>query len=218
MGFDKPLILINFKTYPAGTGNRADKIAEYCEIVNGKAQLAVAVQALDLFRIASTVKIPVFAQHMDTIGYGSNTGWVLPENVKESGAAGTLINHSEHRLDRKAIGETVKRAKEAGLISVVCARDAQEGAELAGFGPDYIAVEPPELIGDPKLSVSSARPGLIKESVEKIKCNVLVGAGVKSTEDVRVALSFGAKGVLVASDVMKAEDPLQALKKLAKGV
>jgi triosephosphate isomerase len=218
MNKSKPLIFINFKTYKQGSGKRALEIAKYCQKVNGKAQLAIAVQPTELYRIARSVAIPVFAQHIDLIEYGSHTGWILPEDVKEAGAQGTLINHSEHRLPKNIIKALVKKAKDLRLITIVCAKNVGEGAALARFKPDYIAVEPPELIGNPKLSVCRAKPGLIKNAVDKIKAPVLVGAGVKCAEDVRVALKLGAKGVLLASDVMKSKKPLNALRELVRGV
>ena len=84
--------------------------------------------------------------------------------------------------------------------------------------PDFVAVEPPELIGS-DTSVSTAQPELISDSVKKI-CNgfdchsVLVGAGVKSGQDVKIALELGASGVLLASGVAKAEEPEKAILEL----
>jgi triosephosphate isomerase len=43
---------------------------------------------------------------------------------------------------------------------------------------------------------------------------VLCGAGVKTGKDVRRALELGAKGVLLASGVVKAKDPRKALQDL----
>ena len=82
---------------------------------------------------------------------------------------------------------------------------------------DVIAVEPPELIGG-DISVSTARPELISDSVQKIsKVPVLVGAGVKNGADVRIARKLGAVGVLIASGVTKANDPEAVLLDLAQG-
>ena len=101
------------------------------------------------------------------------------------------------------------------MTAVVCAKSDIEGAKLAACKPDYIAVEPPELIGG-TISVSSTRPELIRSAVKKIPCSVLVGAGIKSGGDVRAALALGAKGILVASGVVKAPDPEKALRELAE--
>ncbi|MGM5485501.1 MAG: triose-phosphate isomerase [Nanobdellota archaeon] len=210
-----PMIVVNLKTYKSGTGKEAVELAKICEKVNhetGK-NIAVSAQAADIFRIKENVSIPVFGQHIDDIDYGSNTGFILPESLKGAGAEGTLINHSEHKLAEEEVKTRIERAKEIGLFTIVCAEDAEKGSKMSGYGPDVIAVEPPELIGG-KVSVSSSKPELVKDSVEKINCPVLVGAGVHTKEDVSKALELGAKGVLLASGVTKAEDPERVLKEL----
>jgi triosephosphate isomerase len=83
-----------------------------------------------------------------------------------------------------------------------------------------IAGEPPELIGG-DISVTSADPGIVKDTVsavEAVDANipVLCGAGVKTGEDVRAALELGAKGVLLASGVVKASDPEAVLRDLVR--
>ncbi|MEK6851522.1 MAG: triose-phosphate isomerase, partial [Candidatus Thermoplasmatota archaeon] len=88
--------------------------------------------------------------------------------------------------------------------------------------PDYLAVEPPELIGG-NVSVTSARPEVITKAVERIRAVdphvlVLCGAGVKSGRDVAKALELGTVGVLLASGVVKAKNPEKALRDLAKGL
>ena len=80
-----------------------------------------------------------------------------------------------------------------GFVTVVCAKDSKEAAKIAKVSPDFIAVEPPELIGG-EVSVSKAKPDIIRESVKAVggKSKLLVGAGVKTGEDVRIALKLGA--------------------------
>src|SRR3989338_5016291 len=94
-----PIIIINFKTYASATGKNAVKLAKICESVakKSKTNIAVAVQAADIYRVAQAVAIPVLSQHIDDVDYGSNTGSVLPEDVKQNGAEGPLLNHSEKR-------------------------------------------------------------------------------------------------------------------------
>lgn len=217
-----PLLIINFKAYQQSIGKNAENLAKICEKVAKKAKLniAVAVQDADLYRVVKASKIPVFAQHLEPIGFGSYTGHDIPEGIKESGAKGALINHSENRLQIDQIESAVKKAKDLGLISCVCANDAGVAKAVASFKPDLIAVEPPELIGG-DISVSTARPEVITETIEKVKevadIPVLCGAGVNSGKDVAKAVELGSKGILVASAVTKAEDPEKAIHELAKG-
>jgi triosephosphate isomerase len=159
---------------------------------------------------------------MDAVEYGSNTGWVLPEAVKEAGAVGCLINHSEHRVDRQTIEAVVRKAKELKMKTCICAKDAKEGQLLSYLKPDFIAVEPPELIGG-EVSVSKAQPWLVKDSVDKIKASnpdvkVLVGAGIVNKEDVIKSIQLGAEGVLVASHIVKSANPEEAIAELIEGL
>jgi len=82
--------------------------------------------------------------------------------------------------------------------------------------PNFVAYEPTELIGG-ESSVSQAQPEMINNVVRLLpKHQVVVGAGIHSAEDVKIALKLGAKGVLVSSDVVTADDPKRELIELAR--
>ena len=214
-----PLIVTNFKAYESAIGIQALELAKWhAEIAQETGvTMGVAVQSVDVFRVASHVALPVFSQHVDTISYGAYTGSSLPEAVRQAGAFGTLLNHSERRLPHEVLEQAVCRAKEAGLFVIVCVETPEEGSQVLKFGPDLIAVEPFELIGG-TVSVSTARPEVIQEAVEKIGVGkVMVGAGIKNAEDVRLALKYGAVGVLLASGITKAQAPELVLRDLALG-
>jgi triosephosphate isomerase len=98
----------------------------------------------------------------------------------------------------------------------LCADSLEEAQKLATLGPDFIAYEPPELIGSKDKSVSTEKPDIITSIVTNVKCPILIGAGVHSAEDVKVGLKLGAKGILVATDVVLAENPEEELRKLAE--
>ncbi|MBU0461021.1 MAG: triose-phosphate isomerase [Nanoarchaeota archaeon] len=223
MRLKTPLIIINLKTYKEGTGKNAVALAKLCEQISKKTKtnIVVAVQAADIYQVAHSVSIPVLAQHIDAIDYGSHTGWMLPAAAKEAGAVGTLISHSEHHLSLNEIKKTIAAARKAGLACVVCARTANEAQQIARLKPDFIAAEPPELIGG-KISVSTAKPGLISGTVARVnsvaKIPVLTGAGIKNGKDVSSSIKLGAKGILVASGVVKAKDKRAALKDLVNGM
>jgi triosephosphate isomerase (TIM) len=215
-----PMIIVNFKTYDSAIGAKAVSLAKIHELISEEtgADIAIAVNALDLERVITAVKIPVFAQHVDAANFGSYTGSIVPELVKRIGAVGTLLNHSEKRLGEK-IAKSVTAAKTAGLQVVVCVEDDNEAEKIAReLQPDFVAVEPPELIGG-DISVTTSSPEVIENSVKKVGATpLLVGAGVKNGEDVKIALKLGAKGVLLASGITKAEDPAAVLRDLARGL
>lgn len=219
-----PIIIINFKTYPEATGKRGLKLAETAEKVSLETEVCIglAPQLTDLAPVARLVTLPVFAQHIDPITPGSFTGHVLPESVKEAGATGTLINHSERRLRLADIDAAIRRVREVGLVSVVCANNPDVSAAVAALKPEMLAVEPPELIGT-GIPVSKAKPEVVSGTVELVKeinsdVVVLCGAGITKGEDVAAALRLGTEGVLVASGVVKAKDPYRVLLEFAEAV
>jgi triosephosphate isomerase (TIM) len=219
MEMKTPLIIVNFKTYEKSTGRNAVALAKECEKATGKALVIAAVQASDIFAVSAEAKIPVFAQHVDCISYGKNTGYLLPEAAKAAGASGTLLNHSEHRLDYNVLAETIKLCR-GKLTTVVCAANDKEAAKIAELKPDFIAVEIPELISG-KLSIAKADPRLIKDAVEavsKVKpIPVLAGAGVQDGSDVKKTIELGGFGVLIANAVVNSENPGKVLKDLVSG-
>lgn len=224
MGVKYPLILVNFKTYSESTGLNALALAKKAEKISREygASIALAVQPTDIFRIAGSVELPIFAQHVDADKPGAHTGYITPESAKEAGAYGTLINHSEHRLRIDVIEETLMRCSSLGLLTCACANTSLVGRALAVVTPDMIAVEPPELIGS-GISVSKAKPGIITESVKAIrsissKVHPLCGAGITTAEDVSSSLQLGAEGILVASGVVRAKDPEAILSSFAKAL
>ena len=215
----KPVLLINLKTYEEGTGSKAMEIAKIADSFGSEVEIILAVQPADIRMISENVSIPVFSQHVDPVEYGSHTGWILPESVKQAGAVGTLLNHSERRMDFETLERAMKRCRDVGLRTVVCAETPDKVKKFAAMKPDFIAIEPPELIGG-DVSVSRAKPHVITESVEKARpfgVPVLCGAGVKNQDDVRRAKELGAKGILVASGVVKAGNPREAIEDLLRG-
>ncbi len=224
MNLKLPIIIVNYKTYSEATGKKAvklSKIAEEASLESG-VNIGVAPQFTDIKSIADAVTIPVFAQHIDPIFPGSHTGQILLESVKEAGAVGTLINHSERRLKLFEIEALVTKTLESGLVSVVCTNNARVSTAAAALKPDIIAVEPPELIGT-GVPVSKAKPEVVSGTVELVKkinpdIITLCGAGITTGEDVSAALTLGTKGVLVASGVVKAKDPPKVLKEFAEAI
>ena len=219
-----PFLLVNFKAYAEALGPRSVELARSCAKVAEETgrSLAVAPSAFDLAFVAKSVRIPVFAQHLDPAEAGKATGWLPPEAAVAAGAVGTLVNHSERKVAWEEMRDLIARGRKLGLEVVVCADDVAEAETAAKLGPDYIAIEPPELIGG-TVSVTTARPEVITKSVRRIhgtnpNVQVLCGAGVKTGKDVAKALELGTVGVLLASGVVKAKNPEKALRDLAKGL
>ena len=219
-----PVVAINFKVYEEVMGEHGLALARACEGVAKQTgvSIVIAPQQTDLALIAKEVDIPVFAQHVDNVALGSNTGHVPPEAVKGAGALGTLINHSECRMRIADIEASVTRCRDLGLETIICTNNLAVSKACCLANPTFVAVEPPELIGG-DISVTSADPKIVSDTADAIKSlnpevKVLTGAGVKTGKDVAKAIELGTDGVLLASGVTKAEDPIEALLDLVSGL
>jgi triosephosphate isomerase len=215
-------IIVNFKTYSETTGRKAVELAKHAEKISKEkgVYIVVAPQFADIAAVAEAVEIPVFAQHIDPIKPGSSTGHVLADSVKEAGAVGTLINHSEKQLKLVDIDAAIGLAREKNLISCVCANNPSVSAAAAALKPDIVSVEPPELIGT-GVAVSKAQPEVVTNTVKLVRevntdVTILCGAGISHGEDVAVALKLGTQGVLVASAIVKAKDQYSILHEFAE--
>ncbi len=208
---DRPLIVVNFKTYASASGEQAESLLEAMEQhAPGPATMVAVASAFDLAVLASQAKgVQVWAQHLDPVGLGGFTGWMEPQTALHRGAQGSLINHAEHKVELDHVRSLLEMLPNDFPVCA-CAADVDEAKALAALNPTYIAVEPPELIGG-DISVTTADPAIVSETVEAVKAvnpnvRVLCGAGVKNGHDVAKALELGAEGVLLASGVTKASD------------
>jgi len=199
-------------------GERMLKLAKKIDEVAGKYDLDVIVtpQYADIRLIAeNTENIHVYAQHMDTLRPGRGLGSVLPESIKEAGAVGVMLNHAEKKLTLDQIRESIARADEVGLASIVCADSVEEIRQVALMSPNLIVAEPTELIGT---GVASDM-GYVRDTIEAVrKINpdimVLQGAGISGPEDVANVIRAGAQATGCTSGVMKAKDPEAAAEEM----
>ena len=108
----RPLI-INFKNYTEASADNAVKLARAAQKVAQKlkVEIVVAPPQPALALVAKSVRIPVICQHVDDAQVGSTTGFFVPEIAKAHGAVGSLINHSEHRIEMKSVASLVERLR-----------------------------------------------------------------------------------------------------------
>ena len=156
----------------------------------------------------NTRRVLVFAQHMDPLPVGRGLGAVLPEAVRAAGAVGVMLGHAEKPLDHKTLQETIRRADQVGLASIVCASTVEEVEAVARMGPNLIVAEPTELIGTGQAS-SAAYVRSTIESVRAVDPRIMVlqGAGITNAEDVYRVIRLGAMGTGCTSGIIQAEDP-----------
>lgn len=215
------MILVNFKIYKETFGDGAEKLARICRKVMDDSGVKV-VPIVTAFDVARVKKImgdgDVFIQSVDNVDDGAKTGSISALQAISAGASGVLLNHSENRMEPGKIKSLLAKLP-AGFVSVVCIQTIGQAEGWAkNIKANYVAYEPTYLIGNREKSVSSEEPEKIRGMVTAFEGKpVLVGAGIHQVSDIQSALKLGAKGVLLASDVVKSNDPETDLAELARG-
>ena len=192
----------------------ADRLAEALRI-----SVVFNPQTVDIPAVAAaTSRILVFAQHMDPVAPGRGVGSVLAEALRDAGAVGTLLNHSEKPVTLGAMARTIERAQDVGLFTLVFADSPAEAAALAHLGPDIILAEPPELIAT-GVSAGNVMAGFVSETVTAVKAIdpailVMSGAGVNGPDDVERMIRLGLDGTGSSSGILRAADPVSAMREM----
>lgn len=212
-----PVFEIGLKGYLYGAD--AVRLAQAADRLSRELDVSVIFdpQAVDIPAVArATERLLVFAQHMDPVAVGRGVGSVLPEALREAGAVGTLLNHSERRMTLGDINRAIVRAREVGLATLVCADSPEEAAAVAHLGPDIVLAEPPELIATSRSAATEMR-GFVERSVELVRqidpgIIVMCGAGVQTPDDVEKMIELGVGGTGSSSGVLKAADPVALMR------
>ena len=214
------MLLINFKTYKESSGENAITLANYAFELSREFSVPTSVcpNMLDLKDVARIYPGGTWAQHADYFERGRATGWVPLELIKEAGATGVILNHSEHKIEFENLKKTFERARQLDLQIAILAGNIDEAVMASSLTPDFVGYEPPELIASRDTSVAKAKPEVIEKIVKTIpNIPILVGAGIKNRQDVRVSLKLGAKGVIPASGITLASDQKAAIRELLMG-
>lgn len=217
------MFIINCKNYEQVSGNKILNLIKIAEKISKKYKIRIAIappQPMIAFA-SKQASIPIFAQHLDNTKVGSTTGYMIPEIVKGIKARGTIINHSEHRLSNSDIVDLVNRTRTLKLTSVLCVKNVAEVKKYVELKPDYIAIEPPQLIGTGR-AISKEKPNLISDAAKIVQKNkktkLLCGAGIVTGQDVEKAMQLGSKGILVASGIIKSKSWEKSITEFAKAM
>lgn len=234
------MLWINFKNYKNTFGDGALKLAKTCHQVAQETGVKIipVVSALDLREIKEKVGGEIWLQHTDLFFEGKSTGWVSPLAAVLAGADGTLLNHSEHKIPFGKIRQILAYLKKDSWVkhwsselkndqwktlndkfkTMVCVKtkgQAERKVKKLSPKPNFVAYEPPELIGG-EVSVAESKPEVVKRIIELLPDHqIIIGAGIKTAMDIKKSLQLGAKGVLLSSGVVKADDPKKKLVELA---
>lgn len=211
-------IIINLKHYRTASGPLAERFLSSFIGMDFREEidLIFALNPIDLRIAKNFPELKFYSQHCDPIEYGAHTGQISVESLLDMGIWGTLLNHSERRVSSENIAKTMDIANRHDFPTVICAESPEEAELYSRLKPEFIAYEPPELIGG-DISVTSAKPEIIGEVVkicDRNRVSVLVGAGVKNSEDMEKSMELGAKGVLIASGIVMSKNPVSSLTSL----
>nr|WP_300325686.1 triose-phosphate isomerase [uncultured Anaerostipes sp.] len=167
----------------------------------------------------NTSHLIVCAQSMDSLIPGRGMGRVLPESLKEAGAEAVFLNHAENQKTISELYQTMRRAKELGIITIVCADSTAEAKAVASMEPDIIVAEPTELIGTGQVADDSYAVETVKE-LKEVNPNVLVviGAGISTAEDCYHVIKLGADGTGATSGILNAPAPAERIREMAEAI
>jgi triosephosphate isomerase (TIM) len=185
-------------------------LARAADEASGKYDVDIIFTApfADIREVARAAKrLFVFAPHMDPLLPGRGLAEILPESLRAAGCEGVMLNHCERPLSLSILRRTIERAKEVGLMTIVCADSIAEAKAIALLGPDIVVAEPTELIGTGATSELSYVLASI-QAVKSIDPEILVlqGAGISSGKDVYDVIFAGAEATGSSSGVVKAKD------------
>lgn len=212
------MIFLALKTYKQSTGDQVIRLLSSVKkiIAETNVPIIAVAQATDIYRIRKELDIEVWAQHVDPIDPGKNTGWISPYSVKEAGATGILINHSEHKIKEEVIIETIKKARQYNLKIILIGQSVEMIKKFDSFDIDFLSFEKEDLIASP-ISMIDQQEEAIKDLIKVIKHPLIIGAGINDGEDTRKSKAAGAAGVLMATYFVTAPDPEKKLRELAEG-
>lgn len=222
MNLEYPYFQVNFKVYPGTGGENGLGLARKIDRVATEtgAEFVLTPQLPDIRLIAAETDLTVTAPHMDALSPGRGMGKILPETIREAGALGVVINHAENRDSFVDVERKIQRCREVGLDSIVCVDSLEMGEAVAAFDPDSVIFEKPEDISTDR-AITQTHPERVEEFVammseENPRTKVLVGGGISSPDDVRLAFEQGADATGAASAVSLADDPETLLRSIAE--
>ena len=210
----RPFFVVNPKAYLHGKESyilavEADRLAKLYDI-----DILFTAQLIDMDHLSKiTSKIILTSQHMDGMKKGKGMGHVLPEALVDHNVKATFLNHAEFPMSQEEVKMAVSRAKELGIITLLCADTVEDAKKYAQYNPTVMLCEPTELIGTgivSSLEYKQQTNATIKEISNDIM--VLQAAGISNAEDVYNAIMTGADGTGATSGIVCSKNPTETLK------
>lgn len=211
-----PFFTVNPKSYLYGEellqlALKADELAKKYDI-----DIFFTAPLIELGTIIEkTSYIIPTAQHMDEIGVGVGMGYASPEILAAKGVKATFLNHAEHQVETSKLVKTVKKARELGIMTLLCADSIEEARALAMLNPTIMLCEPTDLIGTGKTSDDSYVQAT-NSAVKEVNSDVFVlqAAGISTADDVSRMFALGADGTGATSGIVASKDPVKTLEEM----
>jgi triosephosphate isomerase len=222
MNLPYPHFQVNFKIYPETYGEHALSFARLLEGIEAEtdAKFVLTPQLPDLRTIAAEVDVALTAPYMDAVTPGRGIGKILPEALAAAGADGVVLNHAENRDTLTDLVWKIERCRDLDMDSVVCVDSIEMGRAVAEFDPDAMVYEMPDDISTDR-AITQTHPDRVRDFLAAIgeanpRTRVLVGGGISTSEDVRLAFEQGGHATGAASAVSLADDPKSLLRDIAE--
>jgi triosephosphate isomerase len=207
----KVSVIINYKKL---TGKDAldltQKLNECDNILLSQYNIILAMQTVDALQLSNN-RFDIFIQDI----YSDEENCFLKQfsgksDLKNDNIVGILLNHPEKPLSSEMIAEYISLANHLQLQIVLCATSIQEATRLNSFSPMYIGLENESLIGK-NISLIDHCPEIVQQVTSTIDNDILIGAGIRTAEDLKHVVKFGGSGVLISSLVLSSPDPITSL-------
>ena len=216
----KPFLVVNPKSYLYGKESLDLAIASDKVAADTGLTIFFTCPYADIRLIKENTKhVIVTAQSMDPLTPGRGMGHVLGESLKEAGAGALFFNHAENPKTVSDLYKTINRAKELGLITIVCADSVTEAKAVSCMKPDIVLAEPTDLIGTGQVADDSYTTDTCK-AIAEIDPDVLVmiASGVSTADDCYNVVKLGADGTGATSGILKAPDPKVRVREMAEAI
>lgn len=179
-------------------------------------KLIVCSPMLNLKELSRGSSLEIFSQGVSSFEIGNSTGHLLAKQLKEIGVGGSLINHSENRLNFNEIKKIVFLLNKFKLKSLVCVQSLSEVKKIMKLDPWGIAYEDKNLIGTDKsiLKYRQKEVGKFGFLLKGSRIKAFCGAGVNSQEDYCLAKCLDCFGVLISSSIVNSDNPLKKYKEI----
>lgn len=215
-----PFLIVNPKSYLYGKKSLELALAADQVAADTRLTIYFTCPFADIRMIKENTKhVIVCAQSLDPLTPGRGMGHVLPESLYEAGARAVFLNHAENTKTVAELNACIKRAKELGMTTVVCADSTVEAKAVACMGADIVLAEPTDLIGTGVVAEDSYTVETVA-ALHAINPDVLVmiASGVSTADDCYNVVKLGADGTGATSGILNAPSPAQRVREMAEAI